>query len=526
MVENYTITLTDFQEGLCPSAIVFAENLQTVLNISEEDAHTIVNNLPHNISENLSKSDALKLANILEAFGAVVILSDQTDNNVFSADSTLSLEPSDEEDQMMLFEIEDIETESSGIDNLNLNNLDSLIFEEHNSTPDQTKIQEDEQEELLFSDSSVDLISFDLLEEDKPIVEIEEEVEKITTPSIEDAPLEPILTTISLASDTDEDELKFTQAKIDLPVKPSKPDILSNHLAEPIDSTNKAKNTETKPGIAQPEPINTKMAVQEISIQSTPFLEKKRQLSTFGYKYPGQTMLALLAIFTLVYFYNSNPHQDSALSIDINPELVKSLLQSENSSKANESIELTQKYLNFEGEIKSDTIQGVAKLNKANLKIETLKIKLDALTDKLTTANEFITNTFYPHLHSLEIQIRDVEGVKEENYSKFQGSARVFYMYKNKPAKGIIEISVSLKDDDTELLVTHSGISMSNDPLSSTPKLTIENGETTFMPFQVSIPLKSYILKVPKRQILPTIDETKGPKKDKKASKKKKKSKN
>ena len=166
-----------------------------------------------------------------------------------------------------------------------------------------------------------------------------------------------------------------------------------------------------------------------------------------------------------------------------------------------------------------------AKVNRADNKIEDLKINLEALTDKLTTADEFISSQFYPHLNSLEINIKDTQGTKTDESYTFQGSARVFYMYKNNSSKGILELYIRIKEDNSELIISNAPTAEMPGGENNIPRLLESNGKTEFKPFSINIPLKSVVLVVPVRSAISATEITDNSKSDKKEEKKNKKEK-
>lgn len=90
-MENFSISISKYQEDICSSSLAFVENLQIVLNISEDEAMHIVESMPHEVSSGLSENEAKKLAGILEAFGAVVILKDNNEIPTINEDKDDSI---------------------------------------------------------------------------------------------------------------------------------------------------------------------------------------------------------------------------------------------------------------------------------------------------------------------------------------------------------------------------------------------------------------------------------------------------
>lgn len=125
-MDNFSITVSSFQEDICASSMDFADNLQIVLNISDEEAKSIARSLPREIKKGLSEEEAKKLAGILEAFGAVVIMTNKnSEDSLFGAKEVAPI----------LFDLEADEDEVIG---------DSLFIErlEEQSPQKEIKIEE------------------------------------------------------------------------------------------------------------------------------------------------------------------------------------------------------------------------------------------------------------------------------------------------------------------------------------------------------------------------------------------------
>jgi hypothetical protein len=137
-MENFSIIISNYQKDVCSSSHAFAENLQIVLNISDEDARQIAGTLPNEISSGLTEAEAKKLAGILEAFGAVVILKDanSTENLIDPDPQTDEIDftglisessPVKNENSMMLFDIEEDDDEITSGDSLFIEKLDTPL---------------------------------------------------------------------------------------------------------------------------------------------------------------------------------------------------------------------------------------------------------------------------------------------------------------------------------------------------------------------------------------------------------------
>jgi hypothetical protein len=452
-MENFSIIISNYQKDVCSSSHAFAENLQIVLNISDEDARQIAGTLPNEISSGLTEAEAKKLAGILEAFGAVVILKEGNSKDDVA-------EPNQETDEI---DFTGLISESSPVKNEN----SMMLFD----------IEEDD-DEIASGDSLF--------------------IEKLDTPIKNDTVLEEIkpAPTISIAIE-----------------QPKKEEITSL-------VANQTEKVETISEIKQPE-IPTLVA-------SSPFLKKKRKLEINLSKQLIPTLGIISILLAGVYYLSTSKEpQEDNLKIKVDSELIKTILNQSNGAK-NKQVEEKKTENNYhEGTLDTTNHKINVQVNQSGSQIEFLKISLENLTNKQTTEIEFIDNKFLPHLSSLEIDLKNIDGLSKSDTIVTKGTARVFYILKNNTQKNVLEISIGIKDNPRTLIISSSEEVLLDETFTPTPQVSLDlsNDKLSFNPFKILIPLNSAQLVIPKRVIISDSDvkDTASDGKDKKEAKKKKK---
>lgn len=453
-MENFSIIISNYQKDVCSSSHAFAENLQIVLNISDEDARQIAGTLPNEISSGLTEAEAKKLAGILEAFGAVVILKD--------ANSTENLiEPDQQTDEI---DFTGLMSESSPIKNEN----SMMLFD----------IEEDDDDEITSGDSLF--------------------IEKLDTPIKSDAVLEEIKPAI----------------KTSIAIEQPKKEEITSFVAS------QAEQVETISEIKQPEIPNF--------VSSSPFLEKKRKLDINLTKQLIPTIGIISILLAGVYYLSTSKEpQEDDLKIKVDSELIKTILNQSNGAK-NKQVEEKKSENNYhEGTLETTNHKINVQVNQSRSQIEFLKISLENLTNKQTTEIEFIENKFIPHLNSLEIDLKNIDGLTKGDTILTQGTARIFYILKNNTQKNALDISIGIKDNPKTLIISSSEEILFDDNFTPTPQVSLDlsNDKLLFNPFKILVPLNSAKLVIPQRVIISdsAVKDTASDEKDKKEAKKKKK---
>lgn len=99
-------------------------------------------------------------------------------------------------------------------------------------------------------------------------------------------------------------------------------------------------------------------------------------------------------------------------------------------------------------------------------------------------------------------------------------------MYKNKATKGILDLYINIKEDDSVLVISNSTEVPSTAASQKEPKLMEINGTAAFETFNINIPLNKFTPLIPIRNVLTTPEPTEDKKASKKEAKAKKKDKN